>query len=470
MMDRSVLESDSADIPNPIGLCFETTNKCNLRCKLCPRLFSSKTCLTAQEHSNEDTIKNVIKIAKKFGKILLNGMGEPFTNPGFISILKLFNENKIAIDFSTNGLLVDTSTALKLMEIDHLRCLNFSIDSIEPEEYEFIRGADLAKAIKGMENLLAVGFDPGRMSVSARVLEFNLSSLAKFPERLSKLGVRYFNIQIPVNFNKCKTKDRFIVHDYKVKSVFSDIVRNCLKYGVMPVWCPSGIYEKVTNESVGYFDLISEVESVYLTKNCNIAWECPFIDKDGNVFACFYASIDSKYIVGNINQKSFEEIWRGERYARFRNALLSEETTPEICRICDVTEVIPVTEHSMCYNAKILTDKVRASENGNAVIHAKNTGNITWSRNDMVNVGTSSPKDRQSKFFNDQWLSQNRPCTFTEDTVPSGDVATFMFKIIQVRRPFSEKFQLVIEDKRWIPNTEFEVSTSEDDQYGQVCH
>ncbi len=62
---------------------------------------------------------------------------------------------------------------------------------------------------------------------------------------------------------------------------------------------------------------------------CQDPWDSVVINYKGEVNPCCM----SQRVMGNVNQSSFEEIWDGEPYRKFREELLSETPPPE-CRSC----------------------------------------------------------------------------------------------------------------------------------------
>lgn len=96
-------------------------------------------------------------------------------------------------------------------------------------------------------------------------------------------------------------------------------------------------------------------------------------------------------------------------------------------------------------------------ENPDLQLVVKNNGNEIWTKDTLLRIGTSHEFDRISEYYHPSWISPNRICTFSEDEVPPGEVATFNFRLTTNRSAPAEMFQLVIEGKCWIPNSEFKI-------------
>jgi len=106
------------------------------------------------------------------------------------------------------------------------------------------------------------------------------------------------------------------------------------------------------------------------------------------------------------------------------------------------------------YTAKIGTNT--AVLNSGSVVYAKvvvkNTGNQVW-YNEFLKLGTLNPKDRNSVFADPSWLRGQRPTRMQEDSVASGETATFIFKLTAPSvsyQEYTERFGVVIEGQRWL--------------------
>jgi len=80
------------------------------------------------------------------------------------------------------------------------------------------------------------------------------------------------------------------------------------------------------------------VDSKFVIKNmmpdrCSRLWFNPVITWDGKVIPCCFDK-DAEYVMGDLLQESFREIWNGPRYRVFRRAILNDRSMIEICRNC----------------------------------------------------------------------------------------------------------------------------------------
>jgi Serine acetyltransferase len=107
----------------------------------------------------------------------------------------------------------------------------------------------------------------------------------------------------------------------------------------------------------------------------------------------------------------------------------------------------------------ILSESKLNADNKNSDLYlvVRNIGNITWTKDILLRIGTAQEYDRPSAYYHPSWIAPNRICTFSENKITPHETATFNFTISTNCAIPSEKFQLVLENKRWLPKTEFEI-------------
>ena len=70
-------------------------------------------------------------------------------------------------------------------------------------------------------------------------------------------------------------------------------------------------------------------------KSCPRVWKSTLINWDGQVVPCCFDK-NGTFDLGNINSdKSFEQIWQGDSYQKFRKRLIHERDSIDMCRNCN---------------------------------------------------------------------------------------------------------------------------------------
>lgn len=107
---------------------IEITNVCNLSCNFCPK---TKRKLMFMD---EDNFNRVIKAVKPYTDyVYFHLMGEPFLNPKLSEFLEVCNENKLKVNITTNGTLLN-NVKDKLIGAPALRQVNISLHSFEAND------------------------------------------------------------------------------------------------------------------------------------------------------------------------------------------------------------------------------------------------------------------------------------------------------------------------------------------------
>ena len=69
---------------------------------------------------------------------------------------------------------------------------------------------------------------------------------------------------------------------------------------------------------------------------CTMAWDHTVINVDGSVTPCCYLRPDmgDSFVMGNVFETTFAEIWRGPRYRKFRREMLAGRESMPVCDRC----------------------------------------------------------------------------------------------------------------------------------------
>lgn len=111
-----------------------------------------------------------------------------------------------------------------------------------------------------------------------------------------------------------------------------------------------------------------------------------------------------------------------------------------------------------------LSATIVSGQTANIALHLRNTGRTDWNPSvEPLHIGTSGPRDRQSKFIHPTWLYSNRAARVNlADIVLSPQQEVDMLIPLQaptVKRKtvFIERFALVAEGLAWVPGSEFRI-------------
>jgi radical SAM protein with 4Fe4S-binding SPASM domain len=284
----------------PLSAGIEITNYCNLNC---PECFSGSDKMSrARGFMKKELFDKFISEAGPYlYNINLYFQGEPMLHPQFFS----FPEKAIGlkVTVSTNGHFLSEENAEKLVNSGIYKLI-VSLDGIDQETYTTYRqGGEFGKVIKGIRDVS----EAIRRSGSSLKIEIQF------------LVNRYNESQIPL-----------------VKQ-FANEVKASLKLKSMQIIDTKEI-ERWMPEEEKFRRYRRNKNGAFLPKNsfnnnCLRLWMNPVITWDGKVVPCCFDK-DAKHVMGDLNERSFREIWYGEKFKAFRSSVLNRRRTIEICCNC----------------------------------------------------------------------------------------------------------------------------------------
>ena len=283
----------------PLSIGTELTNICNLHCPEC----SSGSGQMQRERGFMDLAlfnKVMSELQPSLYHINLYFQGEPMLHPLFSSFIRNSRNTKTVI--STNGHFLSEENAEKIAR-SGLSKLIISLDGIDQDIYSAYR-------INGSINTVLDGIK----NVADAKKKFNSSLKIEIQFLVNRLNENQIP-QIRQLANKLKSS-------LKLKSMQIISKENIVQ------WLP-------LNERFRRYKI---KDGKYAVKNslpdrCARLWFNPVITWDGKVIPCCFDK-DAQYVMGDLNQESFREIWNGPKYRMFRKIIVSDRNAVEICRNC----------------------------------------------------------------------------------------------------------------------------------------
>jgi len=288
----------------PISISIEPTTSCNLRCPECPsglRSFTRPTGLMKRE-----LFESVIdQLAPTLSYLIFYFQGEPYLNPHLLEMVRYASRKKIYTATSTNAHYLMDETAKKTVE-SGLDRLIISIDGTSQETYQSYRiGGRLDKVIEGAENILRwkekLKSKTPHVIFQFLVVRQNEHQIEEVTALAKKIGVDEV---------KLKTAQ---IYDFENGS---DLIPLNEKYSR---------YHKNQNGKYSIKNGLSD-ECWKMWHSCVITW-------DGKVVPCCFDK-DAHFVLGDLNNTTFKEIWGGEKYNQFRESLFTSRSEIEMCRNC----------------------------------------------------------------------------------------------------------------------------------------
>ncbi len=319
---------------------IEVTNHCNLLCETCPRTFIT------YEEPKTLSWDNFLKIVEQFPKMeraVLHGIGEPLINKDLPRMIAYLKARGVYVLFNTNATLLSAEWSRQLIGsgLDELRC---SVDGADPKTYALIRGAPLLHKIVSnltgfMQIQREIGASTPRASLWMTGMRENVGELPDLLRLAAKMGVPEVYLQRMVYYYETPTAPGMMNTGHGLFDDFDEQVERLI------VECEVlakelGILFKASGATNPHASLeASNQRDQQPWKACMRPWTTAYITANGNALPCCispFATQDYESLkLGNVFEQSFESIWNDERYAKWRQQLLSDEPH-EACAGCGV--------------------------------------------------------------------------------------------------------------------------------------
>lgn len=163
------------------SLVIEPTNRCNLKCALCPvnaGMKRPKGCMDMALFK-----KLIDENRRELEYVLLFNWGEPFLHPGIFDMVDYAAQAGIPPYITTNGTLLDAGNIEKVLT-SPLERLTISIDGLGPV-YEKIRGIPYEKVLENIDALFKRREELGaslKVDVAITVSDLNEEDMEAFLE------------------------------------------------------------------------------------------------------------------------------------------------------------------------------------------------------------------------------------------------------------------------------------------------
>jgi len=335
----------------PVFASIEPTNHCNLRCPECPTGQSGLT-RASGSLEKEDFERIIDQMTPHLGYLTLYFQGEPYLYKDIFDLISYARSKRIYVWSSTNGHFLTDSNIMKTIE-SGLDKLVISLDGTDQQTYEKYRiGGSFEKVVAGIRNFVQLKREMGvrhpRLEIQFLVLKSNEHQLREIQKLGRSLGVDKtvlktaqfydFDKGNPLMPGEGKWSRYRRTGGQAEERTTNQILHHCTtaseRHGTTTPRHHGTMAQRHYNTS----HQSPVTNHYYAIKNpqrnrCFRMWAGCVITWDGKVVPCCYDK-DADHCMGDLNEHSFDEIWKGEKYRRFRQTILRNRKSVDICRNC----------------------------------------------------------------------------------------------------------------------------------------
>jgi MoaA/NifB/PqqE/SkfB family radical SAM enzyme len=324
--------SPIAEAP-PVCVYLEVTNRCNLLCETCPRTFEA---LEPPADMSWELFTSIVDQLPDLARAVLHGVGEPMLVKNLPRMIRYLKDRGVYVLFNTNGTLLAPKKRQELIDtgLDELRV---SLDAAEAKSFLKVRGKNMFdRIVRNVGEFTAlqreIGATTPRVSLWLTGLKETVDQLPEFVRLAARIGVREVYLQ---------------------RLVFDDLGRGLAR-------SDSSLFEKTqTEEEVAIaaaqelgrelgitIDASGATEpGTSLKRNrdespwsaCRRPWSLMYFTAHGRALPCCIAPFSARgydtYTLGDATQQTLRDIWNGDAYQDFRDALIGEAPAKP-CQSC----------------------------------------------------------------------------------------------------------------------------------------
>lgn len=323
----------------PLSVKIKLTWHCNLACVMCSEWrIKGEPPPRPNYFDSWDKLRAVLDdlVALKTKKVHFSG-GEPLMSPFLDQAVAYLTRRGRHVSLVSNGTLWTRSRSRSLLDAG-LSQITFSVDSLDPETFQRIRGRDSwEQLLRGIANLRAAIADCGRLvklKTNTVLTRDNFRDVLVYARRAHELGIDSLRL-LPVDDLHTDARplrlSREEIEEYN-REIAPPLAALAQQYGLMDSLeqaYPFGRTEAELQASTeGHY-----ARGFYQHHFCFAPWLHSLIGADGRVHTCCMLKGEKQFIERLEPERSFRQIWLGDKYRALRAEMQSQR--PAICAHCD---------------------------------------------------------------------------------------------------------------------------------------
>jgi radical SAM protein with 4Fe4S-binding SPASM domain len=280
---------------------IEPTNICNLSCPTCP---TGKGKIAPKPQMSVERFDQVVtSLVPRLVTLALWNYGEPLLHrdlPAIIARAKAAGVRVVKVSSNAHFLNGERGKSLLASGLD---VLILCVDGASEETYQvFRKGGDFASVAEQVAWICAekkrLGLSRPHIDLQFIVMRHNEHEIDEIRRLAASWGIDHLRL--------------------KTVGAEDDATRH-----LVPTTALLSRYREDGSHNVRH-------------PFCTMAWDHTVVNVDGSVTPCCYLRPDmgDAFIMGNVFETPFDEIWRGERYRAFRGAMLDGRESMPVCNKC----------------------------------------------------------------------------------------------------------------------------------------
>lgn len=288
--------------PKLYNLFWETTLRCNAKCKHCGSKAGEKG-KAEDELTKEEIQKALLDISKKYNaeEILISVTGgEPLLREDVFEVMEYAHKLKYMWGMTTNGILIDEKVIEK-MKKSGMNTISISIDGLEKTHDEFrnVKGS-YKKIIENIKKIKEANFLEF-LQVTTVINKTNLNELEKIYDEIKKINIDSWRILSIDPIGRAIENKELLLNpeEYKILLNFIKEKRKKEKFDIS-YGCSHFLgmkYEKETRSHMFF---------------CTSGFSTASILYNGDIYVCPNVERRKELVQGNIRKENFVDVWENK--------------------------------------------------------------------------------------------------------------------------------------------------------------
>ena len=319
----------------PVCLYLEVTNRCNLLCTTCPRTYVE---LEPPADMSWELFTSIVDQSPGLQRAVLHGVGEPMLVKALPQMVRYLKDRGVYVLFNTNGTLLTERNGRALIDagLDELRV---SLDASNPSSYLAVRGKNyFARILHNVRQFRDIQEREGhalpKVSAWLTGLKETIVELPEFVRVAADIGVKEVYLQRLVFFEEDSIgkarPDQALYEQLESQESVLIAQAEALAASLGLSFSASGAASEPGMS-------LKREEDGSPWSLCRRPWSLMYFTANGRALPCCIAPFSQRgyenYTLGDATQQSLREIWNGDAYSDFRDALLST-VPPKACASC----------------------------------------------------------------------------------------------------------------------------------------
>ena len=311
----------------PIEIEISPSGSCNHRCIFCAVDYIGYQSVFLKK---DIILRDISQMSKKGLKsVICSGEGEPLLNKEMPDIVNGIKSCGVDVAMSTNGVLFSREKLLDCLA--SFTWVRYSVASMEENSYNKIqRGkqGDLKKVKDNLAEAVRIKNDSKlktTLGVQCLLMPDNVSKISDMARELRGIGVDYLAVK---PYSQHLHSNNVLQIDYDEMLELEQQLKE---------------YE---TENFAVHFRAKAMKKMHHVKKYKQCLGLPFmthIDAKGNVWPCVAHIGTEEFCYGNINEKTFEKVWEGQRRQKVvenLNGLDINKVCREACRLDEINKYL----------------------------------------------------------------------------------------------------------------------------------